>query len=240
MTQRWTVGALARTTGLTVRTLHHYDDLGLLRPSERTVSGHRRYTEADLRRLYQIRVLRQLGLPLEEIGAALAEPAALRDLLERRLERLDDEIWRLHLLSRQVRGLLDKVEPDSGELLARMGTTSMFHDQLDRRQHDVLHECAQALGEDGRQRLDAKWPAVLARLAEHCRADTPVDDPAVRETVDRLAEVMREFTGGDPGLGSSVARFFREYGDGVLREVLPDQADLGPRLWEYASRAYTH
>ncbi|MFC7613571.1 MerR family DNA-binding protein [Actinokineospora soli] len=192
-----------------------------------------------MRRLYQIRVLRQLGLPLEEIDAALGEPGALRELLERRLERLDDEVWRLTQLARQVRGLLDQVEPDSGELLARLGRTSMFQDALDRRQRTVLDECADALGEDGRRELDAEWPVVLSRLVEHCQAGTPVDDPGVRETIGRLKSVMQRFTGGDPELGQSVARFFQQYGDGVLRDVLPDQ-QVGDQLWAYVSRAYSH
>ena len=242
MNQRWSVGALAKATGLTVRTLHHYDDLGLLRPSERTHSGHRRYTEDDLRRLYRIRVLRQLGLPLEEIDAALAEPRAVRDLLERRLERLDDEVWRLNQLAKQVRGLLEQVEPDSAELLERLGRTSMFQDQLDRRQQTVLDECAAALGEEGRSELEAEWPVVLERFAGHCMADTPVESPEVRETVRRLTGIMQRFTGGDPELRQQVVRFFRQYGDGVMRDVLADQpgSDLGDRLWDYVSRAYSH
>ncbi|MFC5287420.1 MerR family transcriptional regulator [Actinokineospora guangxiensis] len=240
MNQRWSVGALARATGLTVRTLHHYDELGLLRPSERTAAGHRRYTEDDLRRLYRVRVLRQLGLSLEEIGAALARPEELAELLRRRRERLDDEIWRLGVLLRQVDGLLEQVEPDSSELLARLGTTSMFYDQLDRRQHEVLHESAEALGPDGREELDREWPAVLRRFAEHCRADTPVQDPEVRETVGRLVEIVNRYAGGDAELTGLVGRYFRSHGVGVVRDYIPDIADLGDRLFAYVSRAYSH
>ena len=57
------VGELARRTGLTVRTLHHYDEIGLLRPSLHTESGHRLYTAADVGRLQQVVSLRQLGRP---------------------------------------------------------------------------------------------------------------------------------------------------------------------------------
>jgi MerR family transcriptional regulator, thiopeptide resistance regulator len=59
---RWSIGQLAQASGLTVRALRHYDAVGLLKASERTASGHRRYTEADLRRLYRVRALRSLGL----------------------------------------------------------------------------------------------------------------------------------------------------------------------------------
>jgi cob(I)alamin adenosyltransferase len=68
----WTVGQLATAAGITVRTLHHYDALGLLRPSGRSPAGHRRYVGEDMARLYRILSLRSLGFPLSTI----------RDLLE--------------------------------------------------------------------------------------------------------------------------------------------------------------
>src|SRR5207249_1460486 len=62
---------LAKRTGLTIRTLHHYDEIGLLAPSGRTESGHRLYTADDVARLQQIVSLRQLGFALEEIKDCL-------------------------------------------------------------------------------------------------------------------------------------------------------------------------
>src|SRR5262245_48112943 len=65
------VGELAKRTGLTVRTLHHYDEIGLLKPSLYSDSGHRLYTVADLARLQQVLSLRQLGFSLDEVRACL-------------------------------------------------------------------------------------------------------------------------------------------------------------------------
>lgn len=67
------VGELAKRCGLTVRTLHHYDQIGLLRPSARSGSGYRLYGRSDIARLHQIQVLRKLGLSLAEIGGWLDE-----------------------------------------------------------------------------------------------------------------------------------------------------------------------
>jgi MerR family transcriptional regulator, thiopeptide resistance regulator len=67
----WKVGALARATGLTIRALHHYDHIGLLRPSARSAAGHRLYTGGDVARLYRISLLRRLGFPLEQIASML-------------------------------------------------------------------------------------------------------------------------------------------------------------------------
>jgi DNA-binding transcriptional MerR regulator len=65
------VGDVAAATGVTVRTLHHYDEIGLLVPSARSQAGHRLYGDADLRRLYRILALRGMGMPLSEIAATL-------------------------------------------------------------------------------------------------------------------------------------------------------------------------
>jgi DNA-binding transcriptional MerR regulator len=71
MERHWKVGELARATGLTVRTLHHYDEVGLMRPAARTAAGHRLYSAEDVRRLYSIVALRGLGFGLPEVSALL-------------------------------------------------------------------------------------------------------------------------------------------------------------------------
>src|SRR3954447_6133674 len=72
----YSVGEVAGYAGITVRTLHHYDGIGLLRPSGRSRAGHRRYDDADLDRLQQILFYRELGFPLDEVATLLDDPAA--------------------------------------------------------------------------------------------------------------------------------------------------------------------
>ncbi|GAA3715239.1 MerR family transcriptional regulator [Nonomuraea antimicrobica] len=96
----FSVGQVARLAGVTVRALHHYDEIGLLTPGERSHAGYRRYTDADLLRLQQILLYRELGFPLDEIAVILDEPSAdelthLRrqhELLSRKAERLGEVI----------------------------------------------------------------------------------------------------------------------------------------------------
>src|SRR4051794_18997730 len=91
-----TVKEVAELSGVTVRTLHHYDEIGLLRPTERSESGYRLYYRADLERLQEILGWRELGFSLAEIAALIDEPgydrvSALRrqrELVERESERL--------------------------------------------------------------------------------------------------------------------------------------------------------
>ena len=108
--KRWKVGELAAGTGLTVRALHHWDELGLLTPSEHTGAGYRLYCEADVERLYRIVALRGLGLSLQEVRDALEGGADLRELERRLRERL-------------VRVL---EAPTSGELMATIEVMTMI------------------------------------------------------------------------------------------------------------------
>jgi DNA-binding transcriptional MerR regulator len=88
-----TVGEVAQRFGITVRTLHHYDEIGLLTPSRRTAAGYRVYTPADLTRLSQIIVYRRLELPLDEIATLLNEGDTVSHLIrqrERVMARLDE------------------------------------------------------------------------------------------------------------------------------------------------------
>ncbi|WP_431042980.1 MerR family transcriptional regulator [Streptomyces sp. P1-3] len=70
----YSVGQVADFAGVTVRTLHHYDEIGLLRPGARSRAGHRRYDDADLDRLQRILFYRELGFSLEEVAALLDDP----------------------------------------------------------------------------------------------------------------------------------------------------------------------
>lgn len=81
MTDELTVGQVAARFGVTVRTLHHYDAIGLVRPSERGWNGYRLYTPADVQRLARVVLLRRLEMPLADIAEALDEPAVLAALL---------------------------------------------------------------------------------------------------------------------------------------------------------------
>lgn len=96
------VGEVAALAGVTVRTLHHWDRIGLLQPSGRTSAGYRRYAPADLDRLHQVLLYRALGFPLEEVATLLDDPSA--DPVEH--------------LRRQHRLLLDRLDRTSAMVAA--------------------------------------------------------------------------------------------------------------------------
>ncbi len=95
---------VARLTGVSIRTLHHYDAIGLLVPGGRTAGGYRLYTDADLLRLQQILIGRELGLPLEEIRRSLDDPR-----FDRKAALLDQR-QRLRDRARQAEGMIRAIE----------------------------------------------------------------------------------------------------------------------------------
>lgn len=90
------IGEVARRSGVSTRMLRHYDSLGLVRPTGRTVGGYREYSAEDIRRIFHVESLRSLGLSLRQIGRALEDPAftpstLVGELIERTEERLERE-----------------------------------------------------------------------------------------------------------------------------------------------------
>jgi DNA-binding transcriptional MerR regulator len=113
------VKEVAALSGVSVRTLHHYDRIGLLVPSARSSAGYRLYSPDDLLRLQQVLVQRELGLSLEAIRKLLDDPAFdhRTALLEQRrllLERAQHTQQMIHALDRAL-SLLDKDRPSQGE-----------------------------------------------------------------------------------------------------------------------------
>src|SRR5262245_46447889 len=109
------VGELAAATGLTVRTLHYYEEIGLLVASERTDAGHRLYTDGDVERLYRICLLRRLGLPLGEIGRALDDPAwDLRAAMGTQLQELDHRLEAAGRLRQRLTQLVGSMGESDG------------------------------------------------------------------------------------------------------------------------------
>ncbi|MFN8076151.1 MAG: MerR family transcriptional regulator [Kineosporiaceae bacterium] len=120
-TDSWTVGQVARLSGLTTRTLRHYDRIGLLRPRVAD-NGYRRYGEPELQRLQHVLVLREVGLPLERIGAVLDGALDRHDALREHLALLRGERDRLARAVASVERTLEHWQEgttmDVGEMFA--------------------------------------------------------------------------------------------------------------------------
>jgi phosphoribosylaminoimidazole-succinocarboxamide synthase len=90
--REWSVGELAAEVGVSVRTLHHYDEIGLLAPRRRTRAGHRRYAQPDVTRLAQIVAMRSIGVSIDDIQSCLDGGEDLAETLGRQLARLEADV----------------------------------------------------------------------------------------------------------------------------------------------------
>jgi DNA-binding transcriptional MerR regulator len=234
--EQYRVGELARVAGVTVRTLHHYDELGLLRPSERTGGGHRLYTTADVERLYRLLALRSLGLPLEEIGTLLDDGAGgVAATVRRHLETVERQTRALQALRTRLTRLLAALEAGRGtsdEILEALEAMSMFEKYYTPEQLQQLERRRQALGEDEIKRVEQEWKDLYAQVREHREQGTDPSDPAVQALVRRSGELIQMFTGGDPAIAASLQRMYEQEG--------PERASRGAmsaETAEYARRA---
>ncbi|QWF77858.1 HEAT repeat domain-containing protein [Amycolatopsis sp. CA-230715] len=100
------IGEVARRSGVSTRMLRHYDSLGLVRPTGRTVGGYREYSAGDIRRIFHVESLRLLGLSLRQIGRALEDPAfAPSDLVGDLIRRTEDRLKREQELLDRLRAV---------------------------------------------------------------------------------------------------------------------------------------
>lgn len=106
-----TVGEVSKLTGLSVRALHHYDEIGLLEPSERTEAGYRLYSAADLAELQQVLFFRELGFALDEIRGIMRDPSFdRREALEFQRAMLTEKAAQLERMAGAVGAALDAMK----------------------------------------------------------------------------------------------------------------------------------
>ncbi len=171
-----TISMLARASGLSRSALLYYDRLGLLRAGRRTASNYRLYSPADARRLEQICLHRQMGIPLKEIGALLAEPGANAsvEILQRRLRTLDRDIAELRRQQRCIvqilkqKSIYDEANMISKErwveIMRAAGLSqedmANWHAQFEKMEPDAHQEFLESLGIE---------QAEIRRIREHSR-----------------------------------------------------------------------
>ena len=160
------VGELTKRTGLTVRTLHHYDEIGLLAPAERTSSGHRLYGETELRRLQEIVSLKSVGLPLKEIKEyLLRDEASLDRVLELQVERINQQIAGRKQLLALIQGLRQRLRSPKGvsleELTRTIEVTMKYEKYYTPEQLGQLEEHAGEVGEERIEAVQQEWTELL-------------------------------------------------------------------------------
>ena len=195
----YTIGEVARLAGITIRTLHHYDEIGLLSPGDRTDAGYRVYDDADLARLQQVLFYRELGFGLDEIARVMSvemfdRRRALdeqRELLRRKVRRLEKMIGAVETAitadetgtamdKEEMFGVFGDFDPTEyeAEVKERWGDTDAYKESARRTKKYTKQDWLAIKGEG---------EPIVTGLAAALRAGTPADDPSVTA----LAEAHR-------------------------------------------------
>jgi DNA-binding transcriptional MerR regulator len=234
------VGELARWTRLTIRTLHHYDEIGLLRPSLHTESGHRLYTAGDVARLQQVLSLRQLGFSLEEIRDCLNRPDfSPVELIERHLARVREQVELQRKLCERLEaiagGLRTAGEVSAEEFLQTIEVMTMIESYYTPEQMESFRkrsEEAAAAGEDLTQQGTAAWQELLAQLKVEMDSGTDPADPKVQALEKRRQALVNAFSGGDKAIEENLKRMWIEQGDKLCA-----QFGIDPKVMAYLHNA---
>jgi MerR family transcriptional regulator, thiopeptide resistance regulator len=216
----YTVGVVAELAGVSVRTLHHYDEIGLLEPSERSASGYRLYSSADLRRLQRILFYRELDFDLALISDILDDPAAehlsdQRRLLGERAARYQAMVAVLDKeLSARELGLTltpeerlevfgsNRLVDNAEQIIDRWGDNARFSQQRER--------VAKYTREDWLA-LRAEQTDIHKRIAAAMTAGTPADAPEVLALAEEhRRHLHRWFHDCDHGTHAELARAYRD------------------------------
>jgi MerR family transcriptional regulator, thiopeptide resistance regulator len=228
-----TVGAVATLTGVSIRTLHHYDHIGLVVPSIRNPAGYRGYTDADIERLHLVLVYRAVGLPLDEIRVLLDDGTAdvvahlqrQHALLTQRADRLNDTIKAVEELMNAHRRGIQLTAEEQVEIFGTEAFGGQYADEAEQRwgETDAWAQSQQrtaSFTKDDWIRIKADGDALLAALAEAKRTGVPPGSAHADELAGRHRASIETFYDCDDEMQRCLVemyladdRFKRHYDD---------------------------
>ena len=211
----WKVGDLSKLTGLTIRTLHHYDEIGLLHPTFHTEAGHRLYSEENIIKLQQIMSLKQLDFSLDEIKEFFENPKYNpKEVIEMQLKRLDEEIKLKNELRGELKELLEVFnswnKPSFEQFIHSIELIKNQKKYFTKEQRIKLKKQYYKLDDSEMNVQAAKWTNLITSFQVELDKGTPVDDQKVIELAKAWQEGMNFFTGGDKGIIHSAERYYIE------------------------------
>jgi DNA-binding transcriptional MerR regulator len=238
------VSDFAEKAGVTVRTLHHYDRLGLLKPSGHTEAGYRLYGERDFARLQQIVTLKFIGLPLRQIKDLLDRSdldlaATLR--LQRRMlleKRLQVEAA-IQAIEEAERSLKSSREPDLAALkkiidvMERQNAMEWTKKYYSEEAQAKIAERARTWTPELQAKVEQDWKTLIGEVEAAIAAK---EDPAGAKALalaKRWSELVRGFTGGDAGVQQGLNNLYANQGNWPSSFQKP----FSDEVWQYIKKA---
>jgi len=202
-----TVGKLSKKMGVTIRTLQHYDQMGLLCPSAASDGGRRLYSDADVVRLYQILSLKELGFSLPQIKAHLAlldTPAEVADALEqqagalrKKIEKLSDTLQVVELLQAEVLQMQTVDFKKYADIIVNLQMKNKFYWQIKNFDEKTLTHFRRLFDHDTGAQMMQQFPQLMKRAAQLYTQNTPPDSAQGLAFAADFWSLLLAFTGGD-------------------------------------------
>ena len=229
----WKIGELAKRTGVSIRTLHHYDEIGLLSPSHRTDAGHRLYGREEVVRLQQILSLRQSGFSLEEIRSMLARRHSnAQRFITQHIARLRQQIAAQQELCARLERIAARYESASAEeFIEAIEVMTMFEKYYTKEQLETLRQRAETIGDAHIKEVEQEWPRLIADVRAEMEKGTDPKDPRMQALAKRWMELVHEFTGGDPGITQSLKNLY------AGEPQFASQQSLDSEIFSYVRKA---
>ena len=208
------IGELAKQTGLTIRTLRYYEEVGLLVPSDRMESGYRLYGPEEIEQLHRILSLKQLGLSLDEIRTSLDDPDfSPGELIRKQLLQLKKEIKLKEQLHDQLEMLGEYIQRSEkisfDELIKTIRIMKTHEKYFTPGQREFIHERFKKVGKDHIHEVEQEWTELIAEVRVEMEKGTDPSDDAVQRLAQRWQSLLKEFTGGDPGIQKSLNTMYQ-------------------------------
>lgn len=224
-------GVLARRAGITVRTLHHYETIGLLIPSARSAAGYRLYNLANVKRLHMIQVLTRTGMSLAAITDYLArETRPLDALLDTQIDLLDAQIRDIHTLRAQLLSLRNALdsgrEPDLESWLQTLELIKMYDRWFSAQE---LQELPFAAHDEQR---DALWLGLVDEAKGLMAQQSPVDDARAMDLATRWMTRLEADTAGRPDFLTRLNEMH------LLEPQMREQTGIDEAIIEFITRSF--
>jgi DNA-binding transcriptional MerR regulator len=226
---RLKIGELARRTGLSVRTIRFYEQVGLLTATARTEGNHRVYAADEVAQLQRISSLRRLGLSLAQVGEVLAGGVDALGVVQLQLQRLRERVRVEQLLCRRLERIsaqLEAGEPVSIDDFIHIIEETKMADQMSPELQQRLKDLHKDTSPERiREVEEVEWPGLFEDVRAAMREGADPAGARVQALARRWQGLVEEFTKGDPGITRAVAQ--RNQADPTAAGKMPqDMAEM--------------
>ena len=218
------IGELAKQTGLTVRALHHYDEIGLLNPSYRTPAGHRLYQEKDIQKLQEIMLLQLMGFSLAEIKICLErKDFSFQEMAKAHLSRLQITIQSQKTLCNRIEAIIQAFDQQQAlsidSAIETIKAIVMYEKYYTPEQIETLKNRQSKMSKEELAQGQAAWETLFNEFEVAFNAKKQVNHTSVIELGHRANALINEFTGGSPEMEKSLQKMYStEGGHNVLAQ----------------------